>query len=484
MLHFSITVWLAALCLLVHEGVSSYRVTTCEGNHVHRLSCDSGVISVQISLYGRTDTQTCSEGKPPGQTSNTDCSMSEAEGVLKKWCDGKTVCEFSSADFNVPDPCPGTFKYLQTDYDCLPAMYQVTCEHSFAHLQCDGGQVIFVQSAKYGRTDPMKCSYKRPASQTTNIYCSLPTSKVAESCNGEKSCVIQASNSVFGDPCEGTYKYLEVAYMCECKWFKNLFYLLPKLFCGPNLYHMFLQFFAALIIPKIQNMLGFRLSNTLLLAAICMLMTSVASTDTVVTCDDSQNVHRLNCDNGVISVQAVLYGRANTMTCSVGRPPQQLTDTECAQEGTMDVLKRRCDGKQVCELNTNVVRTSDPCIGIYKYLETNFTCIPAFHLTTCEHSYAYLHCDVGQVIFVYGADYGRHDHTTCSFMRPVSQLQDVDCSEPTQKVAESCNGKNSCMVRASNSVLGDPCVGTYKYLEVAYVCEYPLSMPDESENME
>lgn len=35
----------------------------------------------------------------------------------------------------------------------------------------------------------------------------------------------------------------------------------------------------------------------------------------------------------------------------------------------------------------------------------------------------------------------------------------------------SCNGKNSCTIRASNSVFGDPCVGTYKYLEVSYVCE-------------
>ncbi|XP_060913195.1 rhamnose-binding lectin-like [Labrus mixtus] len=454
MLHFSITVWLAAFCLLVHEGVTSYRVTTCEGNNVHRLSCDSGVISVQMSVYGRKDTQTCSEGKPSGQTSNTDCSMSEAQGVLKGWCDGKTVCEFSSADFSVPDPCPDTFKYLQTNYDCLPAIYHVTCEHSFAHLQCDAGQVIFVQAAKYGRTDPTKCFYKRPVSQTSNVYCSIPASKVAESCNGESSCVIQASNSVFGDPCQGTYKYLEVAYTCEYP------------VSSPD--------------ESKQNMLRFKLSNTLLLAAICMLMTSVASIDTVVTCDNSQNVHRLNCDNGVIIVQAALYGRANTMTCSMDRPEEQLADTECALDGTVDILKRRCDGKQMCELSPNVVRTSDPCIGIYKYLETNFTCMPAFHLTACEHSYAYLHCDVGQVIFVFGADYGRHDRTTCSFMRPTSQLQDVVCSQPTQKVADSCNGKNSCMVRASNSMFGDPCVNTYKYLEVAYVCEYPLSMPYEN----
>lgn len=40
-------------------------------------------------------------------------------------------------------------------------------------------------------------------------------------------------------------------------------------------------------------------------------------------------------------------------------------------------LSHRCDGKKVCELNMNTVRTTDPCNGIYKYLETNYTCLPA-----------------------------------------------------------------------------------------------------------
>lgn len=37
-------------------------------------------------------------------------------------------------------------------------------------------------------------------------------------CNGKNSCTISASNSVFGDPCFGTYKYLEVSYVCDCKY--------------------------------------------------------------------------------------------------------------------------------------------------------------------------------------------------------------------------------------------------------------------------
>ncbi|XP_028265008.1 L-rhamnose-binding lectin SML-like [Parambassis ranga] len=201
------------------------------------------------------------------------------------------------------------------------------------------------------------------------------------------------------------------------------------------------------------------------------------STERVVTCDDLDNVQRLSCDSGVIVVQSVLYGRSDTETCSEGRPANQLTNTSCAQKGTLEVIKKRCDGKRVCEIRTNLVRTSDPCGGIYKYLDTTYACFPAIHSVTCEQSLANLHCDAGQVIYVYGADYGRQDQTTCSFRRPAAQVQNVYCSSPTNKVAESCNGKNTCTVKASNSVFGDPCGGTYKYLDVSYICQYAALKP-------
>uniref|UniRef100_A0A3Q4HZU5 SUEL-type lectin domain-containing protein n=1 Tax=Neolamprologus brichardi TaxID=32507 RepID=A0A3Q4HZU5_NEOBR len=163
-----------------------------------------------------------------------------------------------------------------------------------------------------------------------------------------------------------------------------------------------------------------------------------------------------------------IYKTAYRETCSEGRPQNQLQNTQCSQRGTVDILKARCDGRKVCEINTNVVRTSDPCFGIFKYLETNYTCFPASQSHVCMS----LLTNVGQVILVYGAYYGRLDKTTCSFRRPDSQIQNVYCSNPTPKVAQRCNGKNSCTISASNSVFGDPCYGTYKYLEVSYG-EYP-----------
>ncbi|XP_076597978.1 L-rhamnose-binding lectin SML-like isoform X2 [Chaetodon auriga] len=209
-------------------------------------------------------------------------------------------------------------------------------------------------------------------------------------------------------------------------------------------------------------------------------MTAVDSKETAITCAGFQNVQHLSCDTGVISVLEALYGRADHETCSEGRPQRQLTNTQCSQEGTVDILRERCNGKKACEVNIAFVDTSDPCFGTYTYLETNYTCLPAIHAVACQHSLAHLYCDEGYVIFVYGADYGRRDQTTCSYKRLASQLQNVSCSGPTSKVAESCNGKNSCTIKASNSVFGEPCAGTYKYLEVAYGCQPSGPVPNKS----
>ncbi|KAM6928932.1 L-rhamnose-binding lectin SML-like [Lycodopsis pacificus] len=222
-----------------------------------------------------------------------------------------------------------------------------------------------------------------------------------------------------------------------------------------------------------------RLSITLVLAAACVLPSPGVATETAVTCNVDL-VHRLSCDIGVISVQAVLYGRADKDTCNNGRPQSELANTQCSKEGTTEVLKQRCDGKRVCEVSSNVFGTPDPCVGTSKYIQTTYNCIPAIRQVTCEHSLARLHCAEGQVIAVLGATYGRYDQTTCIFGRPASQIQNIDCSRYTNKVSESCNGRNSCSIRASNSGFGDPCVGTYKYLELAYICEYPSTLPEKS----
>uniref|UniRef100_A0A1A8F0W6 SUEL-type lectin domain-containing protein n=2 Tax=Nothobranchius korthausae TaxID=1143690 RepID=A0A1A8F0W6_9TELE len=210
------------------------------------------------------------------------------------------------------------------------------------------------------------------------------------------------------------------------------------------------------------------LFSTVLLLGTSVLVNAGFSAETVTTCLENMP-HRLSCENfGVISVQTSLYGRVDSSVCSDG----QASVTDCSLPGAVDIVKKRCNGKRVCELSSNVF-TSDPCWGTAKHLQTTYTCLPAITSVTCEHSLTHLKCDEGQIISVYSADYGRRDLTTCIYGRPISQIQNSACFNPTNKVADSCEGKNSCTIQASNSVFGDPCVGTNKYLEVAYACQYP-----------
>uniref|UniRef100_A0AAQ4NZP9 SUEL-type lectin domain-containing protein n=1 Tax=Gasterosteus aculeatus aculeatus TaxID=481459 RepID=A0AAQ4NZP9_GASAC len=108
---------------------------------------------------------------------------------------------------------------------------------------------------------------------------------------------------------------------------------------------------------------------------------------------------------------------------------------------------------------------------IHVFLCLAFSMHPMSRSSSLCQMYFLILTDQGLQIRVYGADYGRRDTTTCIYKRPDAQVQNVLCSAPSPKVAERCNGKNNCTISATNSVFGDPCGGTYKYLEVAYICQ-------------
>ncbi|XP_066304554.1 lymphocyte antigen 75-like [Branchiostoma lanceolatum] len=86
------------------------------------------------------------------------------------------------------------------------------CERQGDTLSCDAGKVIEVVAAAYGRSDPNICS-NHPISNTDCAAAGV-MQKVKTDCDGLTSCPVVASNSVFGDPCSGVQKYLEVTYNC------------------------------------------------------------------------------------------------------------------------------------------------------------------------------------------------------------------------------------------------------------------------------
>ncbi|KAJ8043028.1 Adhesion G-protein coupled receptor G6 [Holothuria leucospilota] len=109
------------------------------------------------------------------------------------------------------------FMLINSIVICLGEEETVTirrCESDLLSLNCSNHNTINVISANYGRTSSLYCP--GPNSET-RMNCIQDTSlqTVMKACQGEANCSIEASNSVFKDPCHGVYKYLEVNFTCE-----------------------------------------------------------------------------------------------------------------------------------------------------------------------------------------------------------------------------------------------------------------------------
>uniref|UniRef100_A0A8C7XR71 SUEL-type lectin domain-containing protein n=1 Tax=Oryzias sinensis TaxID=183150 RepID=A0A8C7XR71_9TELE len=188
------------------SGKHAKTKVTCENGNIHTIECN--VIRVDSALYGRADRSTCSQGRPFWQLFNTGCSRNVTTFSFHR-CELQQKCDVQMSDVRNPDPCLGTFKYLQTDFTCVPA-------GNISSPLSGNGKVIMVLSAFYGRQKRNVCN-NCPLAMSQNVNCGHPTDLVAEKCDGKKRCNIKAANSVFGDPCKGTHKYLEVTYVCICK---------------------------------------------------------------------------------------------------------------------------------------------------------------------------------------------------------------------------------------------------------------------------
>ncbi|XP_076847692.1 L-rhamnose-binding lectin CSL3-like [Brachyhypopomus gauderio] len=205
------------MLLIVAQGLLVYADTsvTCQrGDAV--LICEAGVLKIHSANYGRTDSTTCSAGRPRNQITNTNCYSPNALAKVTTMCEGKSTCLVPATNSVFSDSCYGTFKYLSIGFSCVDHKASVTCEGHQAALTCGAG-VLTIHCANYGRTDSTTCSHGRPRTEVTktNCYANKTLSVVAHMCGGKSSCVVPATNSVFSDPCVGTYKYLSIGYSCR-----------------------------------------------------------------------------------------------------------------------------------------------------------------------------------------------------------------------------------------------------------------------------
>ena len=101
-------------------------------------------------------------------------------------------------------------------HTCLSKEYfKRNCEWRSIYISCPGRSRITITYALYGRTTKSHCRGGIDWTWSTNCRAGKSHSKVRSLCEGKKSCRVYAKNNVFGDPCWGTPKYLEIKYRCK-----------------------------------------------------------------------------------------------------------------------------------------------------------------------------------------------------------------------------------------------------------------------------
>lgn len=88
----------------------------------------------------------------------------------------------------------------------------MACETQNLEMKCKQDEVITVLKANYGRTSQSVCvEGDISVDKCVNIKSKNIVSRI---CSGKQQCKILAGNTVFGDPCEGIFKYLDVEFSC------------------------------------------------------------------------------------------------------------------------------------------------------------------------------------------------------------------------------------------------------------------------------
>lgn len=116
--------------LLLHVAVTSwarrggdpprYRTAyACEGSQLH-IACDDGhLVQLIRANYGRFSISICNEHGTLDWS--VDCMSHRSFRVMQQSCDLKKGCTLPASTVVFGDPCPGTLKYLEAHYQCIPA---------------------------------------------------------------------------------------------------------------------------------------------------------------------------------------------------------------------------------------------------------------------------------------------------------------------------------------------------------------------------
>ncbi|XP_036059028.1 protein eva-1 homolog C isoform X1 [Onychomys torridus] len=208
------------------------------------------------------------------------------------------------------------------------------CDGDYLNLQCPRHSTISVQSAFYGQ-DYQMCGSQEPASQREdNLTCVASTTlqKVLDECQNQRACHLLVNSRVFGpDLCPGSSKYLLVSFKCQPNELKNK-----------------------------------------------------------TVCEDQEL--KLHChESRFLNIYSATYGRRTQQRDVCSSEAELLPPFDCLSYTALQVLSRRCYGKQRCKVLVDNYHFGSPCLpGVRKYLTVAYACVPKNILTAVDPAIANL----------------------------------------------------------------------------------------------
>ncbi|XP_032331899.1 protein eva-1 homolog C isoform X2 [Camelus ferus] len=232
------------------------------------------------------------------------------------------------------------------------------CDGDHLKLQCPRHSTISVQSAFYGQ-DYQTCSTQPPASQREDsLTCVAPTTlqKVLDECQNQRACHLLVNSRVFGpDLCPGSSKYLLVSFKCQ-----------PR--------------------DDLPIIWGQRSLEALLEG--CCVTPDELKNKTV--CEDHEL--KLHChESKFLNIYSATYGRRTQERDVCSSEAERLPPFDCLSYSALQVLSRRCYGKQRCRILVNNHHFRSPCLpGVKKYLTVTYACVPKNILSAIDPAVANL----------------------------------------------------------------------------------------------
>ncbi|XP_035684615.1 uncharacterized protein LOC118421436 [Branchiostoma floridae] len=359
-------------------------------------------------------------------------------------------------------PCPNT------DTETVSA-----CERNILHLSCTCGKTIVIVDAIFGRTVGRShtcycwtCDTNCRARNSLFIVRSL--------CQGLQACNVLASEAIFGDPCAGTQKYLEVSYRCISE--SNV--AIGKTATQSSMYKPFYEAGKAVD--------GVRGTNGALGSYQCNHTSRQYQPWWKVDLAGVYTVNRVS----ILNRGDCCGDRLRNVLVRVGPNLDIFQNDQCGETYTSTTpvngevivvycnppmsgryvsleLSRRTDYLSVCEVEVYAATAQAERSTVIPSISASSTTTEI--ATACERNAVQLSCTGRKTIMIVNANYGRtvgRSHTcycwTC----------DTNCRARNSLfiVRSLCQGLQACNVLASEAIFGDPCFGTQKYLEASYRC--------------